>query len=318
MRKRLVVYGLLILAPTLAWLVVFGPRASPGSLSRGQDGLWLRRDLLHGGGSETPAELVARLRRHRITRIYPFLGPPDTAGWPGFVQGRRHHRFDPARAGEAIGRLRALAPELVILPWTGGVLHEQIGLEPGRQRAAWLGHLAALVEAGAQGVHLNIEPLPSGSTAFLELLEVTRAALPAGALVSVAAYPPESPGREAGATEWSLEYLAAVCVAADELVVMGYDTGHQLGLIYETLVARWARQLDETLPAGACRWSMGVPAYEDDVPWHRPEVETQERALSGLRRGLSGGAPADFSGVTLYADWTVDAAEWAHFDATWR
>jgi hypothetical protein len=321
MRTRLPLYALILALPTLCWLMLYGSRPPVGALGRAHDGLWFSRALMHRGGVETPQAAATRVRDHGITKIYPFLGPPDTLGWPGYVDGRTHHRFEPDYAHAALRRFKAAAPEIQVLPWTGGVLGAQITLRPGAQRTAWFAHLRRLIEAGAHGVHFNIEPLPSGSTDFLSFLRAARAALGPRALISVAAFPPASLGRPAGDSAWRLAYLADVCRAADEVVVMGYDTGHRIGLIYETLIAHWVRQLDETLPrpeAGGCRWSMGVPAYEDDRPWHRPEVETLARALSGVRRGLAHGLRSAFDGVTLYADWTIDATEWATFDRDWR
>jgi len=103
---------------------------------------------------------------------------------------------------------------------------------------------------------------------------------------------------------------------------MGYDTAQRVPVVYETLVADWTRDLIETLPPpseGGCQWSMGVPAYEDDEPWHDPATETIEHGISGVRRGLAGRRPPEhFTGISLYASWTIDSGEWSTYERLWR
>lgn len=284
---------------------------------RGTNGLWMSRHALHAIRPVDTAALVARLRAHGITRIYPFLGPPDTVGHPGWRDGRRHVRVEPEVAARFLASMRQDGPEIAVLPWTGGVWNEQIFLDDPRQRARLFDHLAALVEAGAAGIHVNVEPLPEGDPAFLAWLRALRVRLPRAEL-SVAAFPPPWPLRAASPVNWSLAWHQQLCGVVDELVIMGYDTGLPVGRLYEALVARWTAQLAEALDAGPCRWSMGVPAYEDLAAWHDPEAEALIRALRGVRRGLPDPAPANFSGVSLYAAWTVDAGEWAQLHDAWR
>ena len=64
---------------------------------------------------------------------------------------------------------------------------------------------------------------------------------------------------------------------------------------------------------------MDLSAYEDDEPWHDPQVETMVHSLRGLLRGLAPlQVPAHFTGVVAYASWTTDAAEWASKERLWH
>jgi hypothetical protein len=178
--------------------------------------------------------------------------------------------------------------------------------------------MAALVALGAEGVHLNVEPLPPGEPGYLDLLRAVKDAIGEQAILSVAAYPPTTPLHPFEEVHWTLEFAREVCTVADELVVMAYDTGLPVGWLYEAQVAQWTRELAAALPPGDCEWSMGMPAYEDDVPWHRPDVETLAHGLAGLRAGLPAPPPAGFTGAAIYASWTMDAEEWATWDRAWR
>ena len=82
---------------------------------------------------------------------------------------------------------------------------------------------------------------------------------------------------------WELPFLREVCRNANEIAVMAYNTGLTSPRAFETLIAAWTKDLAAALPspqAGGCEWLMGVPAYDDDKDYHRPDVETVERGLN--------------------------------------
>lgn len=306
--------ALVIALPVLVWW--HWPAPDPG-FDRADNGLWMSRHALHGTSAVSPEALVPRLKARGITRIYPFLGPPDVAGVPGWRSGRTHHRYPPDVARRFVARMRALAPEIAVLPWTGGVWNEQIFLDDPRQRDRLFEHLRGLVDAGAAGVHLNVEPLPDGDPAFLRWLVRLRTAIPTGE-ISIATFPPPWLLRDVSPVNWSLDTYARLCGVADELVVMGYDTGLPVGRLYEALMAKWTAALADRLGGLRCRWRMGVPTYEDDEAWHDPRAETLRRALRGVRRGLPAPPPIEFRGVALYAAWTTDAREWDTLSTEWN
>lgn len=284
-------------------------------LDRGRNGLWMSRHGMHGTATTSLPQLVERLRARGITRIYPFVGPPDGFGHPGWRAKHRHHRVDTTTAQAFLKRLHRLAPDIQVLPWTGGVHQEQIHFEDARQRDGLFAHIQSWMDAGAAGVHLNIEPLPDRGR-FIMWLKALRQAVPT-ARISIAAFAPPWGVRGASPVNWPLDDYDRLCAHVDEIVVMGYDTGLPFGRLYAAVVAGWVRDLSVTLADGPCRWSMGVPTYEDDVPWHDPDAETLAHALAGIRRGMTA-PPANFDGVTLYAAWTTDPTEWHQFDTIWR
>jgi hypothetical protein len=64
---------------------------------------------------------------------------------------------------------------------------------------------------------------------------------------------------------------------------------------------------------------MGVPTYDDDTGYHRPDVETIEPSLEGIIAGLRGAqTPDHFRGVAIYASFTTDESKWPVYHRLWR
>lgn len=314
----------LFCAIAVAWLAgaAGAGEPRPGAFDRGDNALWMRRHWLHEGPSkEEIAALVASLRERGIKRIYPFLGPMDKDGWPGWRSKAGHVRYVPERAAAFFAEFHQAAPEIRIIPWSGGNLNQDVHLDDAAQRRAFADQARKLVELGADGVQLNVEPMPSASLAYIELLRTVKAAIGPRTL-SVAAYPPPARSELDLYTHWDLQFMRAVCGIANELAVMSYDTGLTSAAEYEKQLSIWTRSLARTLPApeaGGCEWLMGVSAYDDDKDYHRPDVETVEHSLIGIVGGLSGLAPpSNFRGVAVYASFTADERKWALYSRLWR
>ncbi len=285
--------------------------AAPGDAA-----LWLRRQWLHAEPTKAElAALKAALAAAGVTRVYPFLGPMNEKGVPGWRSLGVH---TPWSAERARAFLEAVPQAL---PWTGGVAGRDVRWEDEAQQSAFAAELTRVCALGGAGVHINIEPVGDGDEGFVKLLARVREALPAGKELSVAVVAPKHASISMAAERyWSVEYLRRVCGPADELVVMGYDTWLTDAAAYERLVADWTEQLARELPPD-CAWRMGVPTYDDDAPHHKLDVERVDVALRGVREGLrrlGGPPPASFRGIALYASWTTDAQEWAAYDALWR
>ncbi len=298
------------------------PDLSPFVVGSGTDAMWMRRHWIHGGlPAEAPAELAEFTRTRGVDTIFPFLGPMDEQGWPGWRDGGVVRRYEPELAGAFFSEMKTQRPELRIVPWTGGVIDRDVRLEDPEQRAAFAAHATEIVRLGADGVQLNVETMPEEQRAFLDLLRETRAAIGPEATLSVAAYPPKTLLHPFDEVHWSLEFLAEVCIISNDLAVMGYDTALRARPLYRGLVQDWTTDLARTLktPAeGGCTWRMGVPAYSDDEPWHDPAVETMDEAIRGIQAGLGPEAPSNFRGVALYASWTASEEEWAYVDRIWQ
>ena len=226
----------------------------PAEFDRGDNALWMRRHWMHEDPTAGEiAALAESLRAHGIRRIYPFLGPMDREGWPGWRSKAGLVRYAPERAGRFLAEMRRIAPEIRVMPWTGGILDRDVNLKDAAQRKGFAEHARRLVEAGADGVHLNIEPVASGSPDYLAFLREVKAAIGPRTL-SVAAFPPPIPSQPDAETHWDLPFLREVCRSVNEIAVMAYDTGLTSAPAFEAQIAVWTR----TSPPRSLRTRLAV------------------------------------------------------------
>jgi hypothetical protein len=194
---------------------------------------------------------------------------------------------------------------VVILPWTGGVLGRDVFPDDAEWRADFAAQAKVLVELGADGVHLNVEPMAEETAGYLDLLREVKAAIGPQKVLSVAAYPPPTALHPYPDVHWSTDFLRRVCEVSDDVAVMAYDTALTDRGAYSHLVRTWTTEIagalgptDVPTEAGGpsttsgghgCRWRIGVPSYDDDAPWHRPDAETLAAALDGVIDAFPGG-----------------------------
>jgi len=201
-------------------------------------------------------------------------------------------------------------PMAASLSWTTGRLRDFST----HWRAAFAENTRKLLVSHSRlaGVHVNIEPLPSGDTNFLQLLTEIRDALPKGKLLSVAAYPPPTRWHPYPDVHWDQTYYAQVAHHSDQLVVMMYDAAQRVPKTYQYLMADWTRQV--------LAWSdgtpvlLGIPTYEDaEVGYHDPRVENITNALLGIHRGLAlHPLPTNYQGIAIYSEWETSGLEWQY------
>jgi hypothetical protein len=203
------------------------------------------------------------------------------------------------------------------MPWVGGVLGKQVFLESPQWRRTFVNSIQNLLRTYPEfaGVHLNIEPLPSGNRDFLKLLNELRGSLPEGKILSVAAYPPPTLWHWYSEVHWKKAYFEEVSRQADQMAVKMYDTALPLVKAYQYLMASWTREV--LAWAGTTEVLLGVPVYDDaGVGYHDPKVENLKNALMGIHAGLSSlpNLPKNYRGIALYCEWEMDENEWEYLE----
>lgn len=320
LRRRLVLMTGLVL---LGFLVTFyswrpGLEVHDGRHDRGRNGIWLSHGWLggddwfyrHGKTNEftryrDPArllELADKLRRHGITDLFPHLCPAEADGSLPSVDAVQVERFLDGFQG------------FRVMPWIGGPNPRSARPHDPRWRAAFTSNAARLLTAHPRfaGVQINVEPLTSGDTNFLHLLEELRTALPKDKLISIAAYPPPTVWHPYEDVHWDEAYFRQVARRSDQLAVMMYDAAQKMPRAYQSLMASWTQEV--------LAWSegksvlLGVPTYDDTgVGYHDPKVENLTNALAGIHRGLTRQPlPTNYQGVAIYCDWETSPEEWAY------
>ena len=204
------------------------PGAQAGvAVQRGGHALWMRRRWLHEARTdEEIRELSGQLVARGISVIYPFLGPMGPEGRPGWRDGEVIRPYEDATAARFFAAMQREAPGVRVIPWSGGILGQNVHPEDPAWRARFVVAMQQVVRLGAAGVQLNVEPLPTGTAGFLELLAEVRAGVREvrpDAILSVAAYPPTTALHPYPDVHWELPFLAEVCRIADDVSVMAYD-----------------------------------------------------------------------------------------------
>lgn len=318
---RTIVSGVFLILALWLGYVLWSPGLDvrDGRHDRGRNAIWLAHGWLGGdtwfvqNGKTNQFsryrdlarihELAVRLRRDHITDVFPHLCPAEPAGKLPQVNPAQVERFLDEFAG------------FRVLPWIGGPNGSSARLHKPEWRAAFIVEVQRLIAAHPRlaGVQINIEPLTTGDTNFLKLLEELRASIPKEKIISVAAYPPPTWWHPYEDVHWDEGYFREVARRCDQLAVMMYDAGQRIPKAYRRLMADWTQE--------ALAWSegkpvlLGVPSYDDaGVGYHDSKVENLTNALLGIHRGLSRSAlPTNYQGVAIYCEWETSEAEWSYF-----
>ncbi|MBN1514454.1 MAG: glycoside hydrolase family 18 protein [Phycisphaerae bacterium] len=296
-----------------------GKDFTDGRHDRGHNAIWLQHGWLADDAwfsgdagdalklrlrdSEEIARLAQILRMHRITDVFPHLCP---AGPNGQLPG-----LDPGQVQRFLDGTQGIR----VIPWVGGVRGVHCLPDVPAWRHGFVASVRELLASfpGFAGVHLNIEPWPSGDADLLELLDELRAALPPGKILSVAAYPPPTVWHRFPDVHWEQEYFREVAGRVDQVSVMMYDTSLRWAKPYRRLIAQWTTEV--LIWSAGTPVLLGLPAYDDTgVGYHHPAVENLEHALAGVHAGLCSldALPSHYQGIALYSEWEMDDDEWRH------
>jgi hypothetical protein len=288
------------------------------SANIGENGIWLRYRWYFGKYDETQFNTMAgHLRDSQIRYAYCHVRDIRPDGSLRF-----HY---PREARKLIGALHKSIPKIKVYAWIY-VANEHapsavdIAKPAIRKRmideAVWL-----VKECGFDAIQWDYEICADGDPRLITLLQETRAALPKGTPISVCTamwYPPGTPGLYG----WSPAYFTKVAALCDQITVMCYDSGIWWPRGYVWLVKQQARCIPAAVAKGNphCRVLLGMPTYEKGGPSHHARAENLRLALKGVREGLAAAHPypANFAGVSLFADYTTSEAEWQIYEKFWR
>jgi hypothetical protein len=312
---------LTVLAVAAGVYVAYAPYGDTAAHPFNQDrnAVWLEHRWLEKPHSVEEMEQMFRfLDHHGIVYAYPHLIPFDGAGRLPL------HNREQMRA--FLASARQVAPNMKVLPWVGGL---RVGYKRSRPGTIDLGDLGqrqrivaecrGLMDEGFDGIHLNVEPVANGDDDYLALLRALRTAVGTGILSLSATRPGPIAPAFAPNFFWTADYYARIADAADQVVLMTYDTAIPTPGLYRRYVAYAAATVTANLARShRTRVLVGIPTYDETGLMHRKGVETPENALVGVVSGLRGRTGGTFEGVALYAEWTTDPEDWAVYERVWR
>ncbi|MET9258298.1 hypothetical protein [Streptomyces sp. NPDC003717] len=312
-----------LLAAETALRINYAGDPADGTRTRHRDAIWLGHAWVDG--RKTDADLAALARRLQTTGIsdlYVHTGPLEHDGTlPASVYPKARWFLD--------GVHRAL-PGVRVQAYLGDVLATEtpdgMRLEKAATRAAVVRSARQVLDAGYQGVHLDLEPLHSGDRNYLALLDDVRALTRSRhAALSVAAHQIDPlPGFHAfwGTVTnhpkwWSQHFFGQVARRVDQIAVMSYDTMQPLRSTYGGYVAQQTSLALEATPP-TTDLLMGLPFYHENRFGHWAHAETVPAAVRGVRLGLSR-TDADRArfGVALYIDFAATEGDWTAYRDGW-
>ncbi|MCF3962146.1 glycosyl hydrolase family 18 protein [Streptomyces fuscigenes] len=326
-RRIAVIVAALVVVPVVtagaALRVTYMGDLQDGTRTRGRDAIWMGHAWVDGRKDD--ADLAAFARRIKGTGIrdlYVHAGPLEH---DGTLPAARY-----SRASWLIAAVHRTMPGVRVHAWLGDVLAtegpEGLRLSRAATREAVLGSARQVLDAGFDGVHLDLEPLHSGDRDFLLLLDEVHALTRGrGALLSVAtAQIDPVPSLHAAARAvtghpkwWSQAYFHQVALRVDQVAVMSYDTAMPLQSLYGGYVAHQTALALEATPE-ATDLLMGLPFYREEDMSHHGYAETPAAAVHGLRLALGrDDVHRERFGVALYVDFAATESDWAAYRDGW-
>jgi hypothetical protein len=302
---------------------------SGAHFNSGQNAVWLEHTW--AGDAHDDGEydaLAARLRAEQVGYVLAHVGPLDSDG-----------RIPVERALFArnlADALHARIANIHVLGWIGQLEaasglpgDETINLDDSAVRAriaATAKHF--VVDEHFDGVHYDIEPILNNSPRFLDLLDETRAALPKGAPISIAAekWAPNATiaswadGAGHAHAWWTSYYYAALATHVDQMVVMAYNTGMPTAQLYQIFVKQQVQHILDAVQTARHppQLLMGIPTYQGDDTWHHAGAENMATGLAGVTAGLNSTQDAaPFGGIAIYRFGVTSDGDWATYDKAW-
>ncbi|MFE9176649.1 glycosyl hydrolase family 18 protein [Streptomyces sp. NPDC007126] len=294
-----------------------------GTYTRDRDAMWLGHAWVDGRKKDADLTALARsLKTTGIRDLYVHTGPMEHDGTlPESLYPRARWLIDGVHRELPGVRVQAFLGDVLATEGPDGMR-----LDRAATRAAVVGSARQVLDAGYDGVHLDLEPLHSGDRNYLSLLDDVRAVTRArDAQLSVAAHQidplPALHSVFGFFTEhpkwWSQEYFGQVARRVDQIAVMSYDTAQPLEGTYGGYVAQQTSLALEVTPP-TTHLLMGLPFYHESNFDHWGHAETVAAAVRGVRLGLSRtDADRELFGVAPYIDFAATDTNWKEYRDGW-
>ncbi|MER7799479.1 hypothetical protein ABTX71_04025 [Streptomyces parvulus] len=327
LRRLALAVPLVLLVPLLTALtalrVNYTGDPADGTYTRNRDAIWLGHAWVDGRKDDADlAAFALRVRTTGIRDLYVHTGPMEHDGTlPKSLYPKARWLIDAVHRDLPGVRVQAFLGDVLATEGPDGMRLADAGT-----RAAVVGSARQVLDAGYDGVHLDLEPLHSGDRDYLSLLddvrEVTRARDaqlsvaahqidPLPALHSVFGFFTEHP------KWWSQEYFGQVARRVDQIAVMSYDTAQPLEGTYGGYVAQQTSLALEVTPS-TTHLLMGLPFYHESNFDHWGHAETVAAAVRGVRLGLSRtDADRRLFGVAPYIDFAATDTNWKEYRDGW-
>lgn len=314
---------LAVLAATVALRLEYNGDPAAAGRTRGHDAVWLGHAWVDG--RRTPADLE-RLRAHLagtgVHDLYVHAGPLEHDG-----------SLDPAlypHAARMIADMHRVLPGVRVQAWLGDtVAHDGkrgLHLSDSAVRDRIRASADRILDAGFQGVHLDLEPVAEGDSGFLQVLDSVRTLTAVRGVPLSVAVPQIDPVPGLHSVShlpfshpkwWSQSYFGQVAKRCDQIALMAYDTSMPTSSLFGGYVAQQTALALEATPAGT-DLLIGLPGYHTESMGHHGYAETVAAAVRGARVSLARHArDRQTFGLALYVDFHATESDWTAFRDGW-
>ncbi|WP_433597585.1 hypothetical protein ACQPXH_17450 [Nocardia sp. CA-135953] len=288
----------------------------------GRDALWLGHAWLDGRKTEADVSQLANiLSGTGIKDLYVHTGPLEH-------DGSLRAELSP-QARWFVQVAHRMLPGVRVQSWLGDIVAPEfdgLNLEDVASRDRATASANRVLDLGFDGIHLDLEPVRSGSPGFLALLDQVHGMTERRHVLLSASAPTIDPLpglHSAGLVLaghgkwWSQSYFAQVTRRVEQVAVMSYDTAMPVLALYGGYVAQQTRLALQVTPPNV-DLLMGAPAFWANDLGHRGRAETVAGAIRGIRLGLDRTTPGRKAfGVALYIDFAATPQDWADFRRDW-
>lgn len=182
-------------------------------------------------------------------------------------------------------------------------------------------------QLGFDGVLLDVKPLFSDNDDVVRLIGRVKSAvgsqIPVAVAVTADLTPPELREQSirsiAPGTMWSRSFKKKVMAAADEVVLLMYQSYRKTPLDYVDWVAyhvaTYINEMEDETDV-----LVSIPHYSGASSAHDPQIETMAIALDGVSKGLrrlDGDKRSRLTGIAIYSDEQLSQTDWNVFRESW-
>ncbi|HEX4829972.1 MAG TPA: glycoside hydrolase family 18 protein [Trebonia sp.] len=312
---------IIIACAPFGYLIVIGSGRPSGTIAAaGGDGLWIGHMWVDGREAQANvAQLAATVEADGIRDVFVHDGPLND-------DGTLPVKLDP-RAAWFVATFHKLAPGIRVQAWLGQEVGTGTGVLDLANKATQARIVASVKYAldvqGFDGVHFDMEPVPSGNWGYVQLLQQVRpVTTQQHKFLSISADQVEPAAGMMAVSDaiaghphfWSAGYLHQLAGLVNEVALMDYDTWIPSSPAYAGYTRTETKVALRAMPAGV-RLLIGLPAYPPNPPTH-DSGETIPAAITGVRLALGSGPPANV-GVALYVDFAATPGDWQAYEEDW-
>ena len=307
-----------------------------------ENAVWTESLYLRGYRPNTKRKLIEKdietfaltLKSNKIKYAYLFAGPFQKDGHlPSYPFSED--------AKNSVIKMQRLYPELIVLPWIGGIQNKTVFLEDSTWVDNALKDTKRLVERlGVPGVHIDFEYIVNGNR-FLDyhlnrknksddsyygfnvnsFHEKLRILLPDSFISSVVVS--TAPDTKPWKRKTTFKELSVLVKHVDQLSFLFYDTKindkeiFQNNCIYQINDMHYLKRVNPNIQLLI---AVGTFVNEPALREYRDlDVENIANSLNVIRNSVNKVSPSKriVDGIAIYSDWETEEKEWKNFRKLW-